>query len=140
MATKMGFEGKIYYGAGGATGTTEIGNSRDIQYNLDVDRGDTTVRGTAGTPPIKTSRVVAFGVSIEWTMLVKTDDTTLESLRTAAAAGTAVAIRTKDYAAGKGFDGDCELSVKHGKPLGGEQTLVFTAEPTDEVRAVSLYV
>lgn len=140
MATKMGFEGRIYTGAFGSTATGEIGNSRDINYNMDVDRGDTTVRGTGSTPPIKTGRVVAFGVSIEWTMLVKTGDTILETLRTAAAAGTPVAIRTKDYAAGKGFDGDCELSVKHGKPLGGEQTLVFTAEPTDETRAVSLYV
>ena len=137
MATRMGFEGKIFHGAAGSEGTTEIGNSRDIAYNIEPDKGDTTVRGTSGIP-IKSEKVVALGISIEWTMLHKTTDTSLDSLRAAAIAGTDIAIRTKDDATGTGFDGDCTLSVQRGMPLGGEQTLVFTATPTDETRTPTL--
>jgi len=134
MATKMGFEGKIYYGVKGSTGATEITNSRDINETFDVDKGDTTVRGAGTSPPIKTSRVVARSYSIEWTMLNKTTDTTLTALLAASVAGTAVAIRTESYSSGLGFDGDCNLSHKFGMPVGGEQTIVFTADPNAEDR------
>lgn len=137
---KMGFEGKIFYGAAGSTASTEITNSRDITYNMDPEKGDTTERGDGSAPPIVTERVTARVVSIEWTMLNKTSDTTLEALRVAAYAGLPVAIRTKDYASGKGFDGDVTISVSHGKPYRGEQTYQFTASPCDDDRAPQLYV
>lgn len=136
----MGFEGVILYGAAGSTAATAITNSRDINYNFDTEKGDTTVRGAGTSPPKKTSRVTALNVTIEWTMLNKSDDATLESLRVAAYAGTPVAIRTKDYSSGKGFDGDCILDVQHGKPIAGEQTVQFTATPNDDSRDPSLYV
>jgi hypothetical protein len=131
MATKMGFHGKIYYGAAGSTASTEITNSRDINYNIETEKAETTVRGTGTNPPQKTEDVVAVGTSIEWTMLEKADDTTLEALKVAVATGAPMAIRTKSHASGKGFDGDATLSMRHGKPLKGEQTLQFTASPTD---------
>jgi hypothetical protein len=140
MATKMGFEGLIYYGVKAATATNQLTNSRDINYNIESEQGDTTIRGSGSSPPINTARVTALGITIEWTMIDITSDTSLEALRVAAAAGNAVAIRTKDYSAGKGFDGDCNLTVKHGKPLKGEQTFVFTATPCGEDRAPQLYV
>jgi len=140
MSTKMGFEGEIYYGVAGSTAAIKITNSRDIQYNSEPDKGDTTVRGSGSSPPIKTERVSAIGITIEWTMLNKTDDTTLEALRVAAYAGNEVAIRTKDYASGKGFDGDVTLSIQNGKPIAGEQTYVFTGTPSDENRTPQLYV
>ena len=140
MPTKMGFEGKIYYGEAGSEAATEITNSLDISYSIDADKASTTTRGAGISPPVKTERVVAIGLTIEWTMLNKTDDATLTALRTAAAAGTPVAIRTKDNAAGKGFDGDVTLTQKDGMPLGGEQTFVFTATPTSENRAPLVYV
>ena len=140
MATKMGFEGLIYYGVAGSTASTAITNSLDISYSIDADKASTTIRGAGSVAPIKTERVVAIGLTIEWTMLNRTDDATLTALRTAAAAGNAVAIRTKDYSSGKGFDGDVTLAQKDGMPLGGEQTFVFTATPTSENRAPSVYV
>jgi len=126
---KMGFEGLIYYGAAGSTAATQITNSRDITITIDPEYGETTTRGSGSAPPIVTQTVVALGVSIEWTMLNKTDDTTLDALQTAAAAGTAVALRTKDYSSGSGFDGDVTISVNHGVPYKGEQTYQFTATP-----------
>lgn len=139
MTTRMGFEGTILYGTAGSTAATAITNSRDINYNIDPEKGDTTVRGDGVLVPIGTERVVKLGITIDWTMLHKNDDATLEALRVAAATGAAVAVRTLDEAAGKGFDGDVTLAVRHGKPIGGEQTLVFTASPEGETRTPVLY-
>src|SRR5688572_7844028 len=113
---RMGFEGKIYYGVAGAEATTEITNSRDITYTIDTEEGDTTVRGDGSGPPIETGRVTIRKVSaLTWQMTNTTGDATLLALWAAAAAGTPVAIRTKDKAAGKGFDGDVYLSINHTK-------------------------
>jgi hypothetical protein len=136
---KMGFEGEIFYGTAGSTGATKITNSQDITITYDIEEGPTTVRGSGSSPPINTSRVTALSFSVEWTMLLKSDDTTLENLRVAAAAGNPVAIRLKDYSSGKGYDGDCILNVNHGVPLKGEQTVRFTGKPNDDNRTPQLY-
>jgi len=130
----MGYEGWIYYGTAGSTAATLITNSRDIQENFEIEEGDTTMRGAGTSPPINTSRVTARGYSIEWTMTMKSDDTTLTALKAAAIAGTPVAIHTVAYSGSIGYDGDVILSFTHGKPLKGEQTLVFTAKPNDDLR------
>lgn len=140
MAFKMGFQGKIYYGAAGSTAATEITNSQDINYNIDIEEGESTVRGDGSAPPINYASVTARSVEIEWTMLEDSADATLEALKVAAAAGTPVAIRTIDYAGGKGFDGDVILRRRKGKPLKGAQTNQFTAKPHYATRAASLYV
>ena len=139
--TKMGYEGEIYYGVAGSTAATQITNSRDISISTDPEKGDTTVRGTGAAPPISTSRVTGITWSCDWNMLEKSDDATLEALKAAAAAGDPVALRMKDSATRKGFDGDVILSIKGGKPLKGEQTWDFTAEPTaDAGREPQIYV
>lgn len=73
-------------------------------------------------------------------MLNKDDDTILAALLAASYAGVPVALCTKDKANGKGYDGDVILKHKHGKPLRGEQTFEFTAEPNSDQRAPQLYV
>ncbi len=128
--TKMGFEGVIYYGVAGSTGATQITNATDISYDVDHETGDTTVRGDGSSVPLTTGDPTARSMSIEWTMINDTTDSVYEALRAAAAAAGGVAIRTKDYAAGKGFDGDCSITMKNGMPLKGEQTTVFTAMPS----------
>lgn len=139
--TKMGYEGEIYYGVAGSTATTKITNSRDITISVDAERGDTTVRGAGAAPPVGTGQVTGVNFSCDWSMLEKSTDSTLEALKGAATSGTPVALRLKDHSAGKGFDGDVTLNMKKGKPLKGEQTIDFTAEPTGEsTREPSLYV
>jgi len=140
MATKMGFEGEIYYGAKGGTASTKLTNSRDITESFDIEEGDTTVRGAGTSPPIKTSRVTARSYSIEWTMLNNTTDTSLTALIAAAVAGTAVAVRTKSYSSGLGYDGDMNISYKQGVPVAGEQTFQFTGKPNAEDRDPQLNV
>lgn len=125
----MGFEGLLYYGVAGATATTLLENTRDITTKLDVERGDTTVRGDSTQPPIKTSRVTARVIGMEFVMVNDKTDAALAALKAAAHSGTPVALRGKDYASGKGPDGDFNLSYSHPWPLAGEQVITFTAEP-----------
>src|SRR5687767_4149335 len=137
---KMGFEGEIFYGPAGTTGPTKITNSRDITETFDTGEGETTVRGVGTSPPIETSRVTSRKYGIEWQMVYKSDDTTLLALIAAAVAGNPVAIRTKSFATGKGYDGDMNVKYKHGKPLKGEQTLDFSGTPNDDSRDPQLDV
>lgn len=139
---KMGFEGLVYFSdTTGSTAATLLENCKDVAYNLEVDKGNTTVRGDSSAPPIETEDVTIRRVSIEFMMIKDTTDTALEALLTALYAGSAVALRLKDYSAGKGFDGDCTGTVANGEPLNGEQTLQFTFTPSRSYgRAPSLYV
>jgi hypothetical protein len=141
---KMGFEGKLYYGAAGSTAATLIQNiSGDVTCEVSTEQGETTQRGDGASPPLVTQSVVARSVSITFSMLEKAagDDAVLEALKVAAAAGTAVALRMKDHAAGKGFDGDVILSMKTTQPAKGASGYEFTATPTlDGGRAPQLYV
>jgi len=137
----MAFEGLIYYDAAGATAATQITNFRDANYNFDIEKGETTVTGDGSAIPITTERVTQRTVAIDFTMLNKSTDATLAALLTAATAGTPVALRLKDHASGKGFDGDVILSWQNGRPFKGEQTYQFTAAPTEEAgRTPQLFV
>lgn len=138
--TYMGYEGELFYGAAGSTGATRVENCVDLSYETGTETGDTTVRGDGSGPPIVTSEVVVVDPTITFSMLNVNGDTVLAALLTAVAAGTLVAIRTKDHAAGKGFDGDCHLTKRAGKPLRGQQTIEFTAKPSKRHRTPQLYV
>ncbi|KKL70193.1 hypothetical protein LCGC14_2107320 [marine sediment metagenome] len=105
--------------------------------------GSTTTRGTGSAPPITYQKVTALTWSCDFNMLEKTDDASLELIKTAAAAGTPMALKMEDYSAGKGFDGDVVFSHKQGKPLAGEATHDFTAVPCNDAttpRVAQLYV
>jgi hypothetical protein len=137
----MGYEAQLYYGTAGTTAATQITNAIDVDYNLDPERGDTTTRGTGSSPPVVTSRITAIKPTVTFKMLNKPADTTLASLITASTTGAAVAIRTKSYSSGLGFDGDMTLAMKEGAPLKGEGTFEFTCEATEESgRSPSLWV
>ncbi len=126
----MGFEGLLYYGAPGSTASTLLENCKDITIGGDVTRGNTTVRGDGSEPPIETEDVTIRKLQIEFVMLNSKTDTALEALKVAVGDGTAVALRGKDYAAGKGPDADFTLSKSAPWPLEGEQVITFTATPT----------
>jgi hypothetical protein len=130
--TRMGYEAQLFYGTPGSSATNQIENAVDIDYSVDPDRGPTTTRGDGLSVPIYSSRVTQLKPTVTWKMMNRPADTILASLLAAAATGAAVALRTKSYSSGKGFDGDVTLSVKEGAPLNGEGTFEFTSEPTEE--------
>lgn len=136
---RVGYEGVVLYGVAGSTAATSITESRDWSYNITTERGSTKTRGDGSVPPIETSRVTGRVASVTFQMLRKAADSTLASLMTAAAAGTPVALRTKDNTSGTGFDGDVVLEVNQGTPLNGEQTLEFTCYPNRDLREPLLW-
>lgn len=126
---KMGFEGLAYYGTAGSTATNLLTNCRDISENLEVEKGDTTVRGDSTVPPMGTEIVTKRTKSIELTMVNDETDTYLEAIRVAANLGNPFALRTKDYSSGKGFDGDVTAALSEPRPLAGEQVITITCTP-----------
>lgn len=130
MADRMGWEGQMFYGTAGTTANQQITKAKDITITRDVEKGNTTVRGNSTEPPIETEQVTIRKLQIEITILKNSTDTILAALMAAAAAGTPVALRGKDYASGKGPDGDFTLSQSDPWPLNGEQVVTLTATPT----------
>lgn len=138
---KMGFEGLIYYGVKGSTASTLISNRVDVSYDTDPQMAPTTVCGAGTAPPIETEGVCTIKHSITLKMKnAGSTDTVLQALRSAAASGGQVAIRTVDYAAYKGFDGDCNVKESYGGGIGSEQTFDFTLTPNNALRTPQLYV
>jgi hypothetical protein len=137
---KMGFEGLAYYGVKGSTAATLISNRVDLTFDVDPQMAPTTVAGAGTAPPVETEGVATLKWSATLKMKNVASDAVLLALRTAAAAGNAVAIRLKDYSAGKGYDGDVNVKESYGGNLNGEQTFDFTFTPNGILRTPSLYV
>lgn len=133
MAKKrMGYEAQLFYGTAGSTATEQVLNATDVDWSTEPERGDTTVRGNGLSVPIVTGQVTALKPQITFKMLAKDDDAQLADMIAAADTGAAVALKTKHYSSGTGYDGDWTLSKKYNAPLKGEATYEFTAEATDE--------
>lgn len=125
---KAGYQGILYYGTGGATAATQVTNATDINYAFSIVTDTITTRGDGSSLPIEENLAVGRKLDdLSWTMIEKSDDSTLTALKAAAGLGTVVALRTKSYSSGTGFDGDVYVSCKQGMPLGGKQTWDFTA-------------
>jgi len=136
VPTRMGYETQLFYGTAGAQAASQITNAVDVDYNLDPERGDTTTRGDGTSKPIITSMVTGLKPTVTFKMLNKPTDPALIALLAAASTGAAVAIRTKSYSGGKGYDGDMTFAFKEGAPLKGEGTFEFTGEATEEAGRV----
>jgi hypothetical protein len=139
-AVKKGWQGRVFSGTAGSTAATLLENTKDMSETKDTDKSNTTVRGQGLVPPVETESTSIRKWSFEWTMVNRASDTALEAIRTAEATGTPIALRTRDAVDGKGYDGDVNISSTHGMPLNGEQTLVFTATPNNDLREPQLYV
>ena len=137
---KMGFEGLAYYGVKGSTAATLISNRVDLTFDVEPQMAPTTVAGAGTAPPVETEGVATIKFSATLKMKNVANDAVLIALRTAAAAGNSVALRLKDYASGKGYDGDVNVKETFGGNLNGEQTWDFTFTPNGILRAPSLYV
>lgn len=141
---KMGFEGLAYYGAKGGTAGTLITNRVDISFDVDPQMAPTTVAGAGVSPPIETEDVA----TIKWSATIKMKNDAGEvspsgaivAFRAAAAAGGQIALRLKDYASGKGYDGDVNVKETFSGSLNGEQQFDFTCTPNGKLRVPQLYV
>jgi hypothetical protein len=132
MSKVMGFQGEAFIGTAGSTAATRLTNSRDLGYTFDNETGETTVRGNSDAPPMFSEAVTKRVAGGTIQMVHDTTDTALETMRVAAYAGTAIALRIKDRAAGKGYDGDINVkNISEPKPLNGEQIIEVTWTPNN---------
>ncbi len=127
---EMGYELKLYIGTAGATAATQVENATDVDYDLALEKGSTTARGTGGVVPIKTENAVSRNVTITWKMLNDPDDTDLTTIIAAAIVGGPLAITLTTGSGAVLFDGDCTVAKKYNAPLTGEGTYDFSATPT----------
>lgn len=132
---KAGYEGQLFVGNAGSQAALQVLNCEDLNYDNDNDKISTTTRGDGLSVPKKSEKVVAIGATVTFSMLEKPTDTILTTLRAAARSGAPVAVRTKSYATGTGFDGDMNLTVTHEMTLAGQSKYNFTGTPNDELRA-----
>lgn len=131
---RVSFEGKIYHGTAGSTAATEMGNITEVTENFTAKEAEVTEKGISGIPNTAVE-ITEMSYDISFTMYEKDGDTSLAAIRAAAAAGTPIALRTKAYDSGIGFDGDVVIVSKGlGKPMGGAQTHQFTAKVNTRLR------
>jgi phage head maturation protease len=125
---RMGFEGKIYWGTAGVTAGTELTLVRDASYNIDPTYGDTSDRGSL----FETSDVAMLKAEVQFETNNHDGNAFIAAARTAAVTGGAIALRTRDRAAGWGVDGDFCLRLEENQALKDAQRIRVIATPTDK--------
>jgi hypothetical protein len=128
MAKKMGFEGLLLWGAAGSTGTTELKIVRDVSYSFENSEADISDRNSI----IDLADVAGVKFGLEFEVNNQTTNAFIAAARAASIAGTAIAFRTRDVAAGWGVDGDFIVAVSETQPLRDAQRLAIKATPTDK--------
>ena len=124
---RMGIEGQLFYGTAGNTATTLATNVKDLTETIDPEDADISARGSV----IEQSGPGTIKVTLGWNSNWDPADAFLLALITAATTRTPIALRTKDYSAGKGLDGDFIITKQdHKEPLKEGQAVDFEARPT----------
>jgi len=130
---RIGLEGKLYWGAAGSTGSTELTIVRDASYKFDPDKADVADRASI----INYKRVTGVSFTLDFETNNDDSNTFVAAARAAAAAGTLIAFRTRDKTSGWGVDGDFSISLDESQPLRDRQAIKISAEPCNDNRAVT---
>jgi hypothetical protein len=130
---RVGFEGKLYWGAPNATAGTLLEIVRDASYKFDPTLADVSDRASI----IDYSRVagIKFGLDFE----TNNDDTNafVAAVRLAASTGTLIAVRSRDKTSGWGCDGDFNVALDESQPLRDRQAMKISLTPCNDNRAVT---
>jgi len=130
---RMGFEGKLYWGAAGTTGTTELVIARDVSYKFEPTRGEVSDRESI----IEYSRVAMVKFTLEFEVNNNDTNPFIAAIRAAAQAGTLIALRSRDKAAGWGVDGDFSVALDESQQLKDRQAIKVSCEPCNDNRAAT---
>jgi hypothetical protein len=128
MTKRMGFEGKLYWGAAGSTASTELTIARDVSYKFENTEADVSDRSSI----IDLVDVAGVKFSLEFEVNNQDTNAFVAAARAATIAGTAMAFRTRDKTAGWGVDGDFVVAVDESQPLRDAQRIKITGGPTDK--------
>ncbi len=133
MSIKLGMEAKLFYGAAGATASTELTNVKDVTLNLESGEADVTTRANAGWRA--TIGTLKTG-SVEFEMIWDSDDAGFTAIKDAYFNNTPIALAILDEAGGEGLDADFSVtSFSRKEALEEAITVSVTAKPTYSTRA-----
>lgn len=133
MSIKLGMEAKLYYGAAGATASTELTNVKDVTLNLESGEADVTTRANAGWRA--TIGTLKTG-SVEFEMIWDSDDAGFTAIKDAYFNNEPIALAILDEAGGEGLDADFSItSFSRKEALEEAITVSVTAKPTYSTRA-----
>ena len=133
MSIKLGMEAKLYYGAAGATATTELTNVKDVTLNLESGEADVTTRGNSGWRA--TVGTLKTG-SVEFEMIWDSDDAGFAAIKDAYFNNEPIALAILDGAGGEGLDADFSITnFSRKEALEEAITVSVTAKPTYSTRA-----
>lgn len=104
---RVGFEGKLYWGTAGTTAATELVIAKDVSYKFDPSLADVSDRESI----IEYSRTAMVKFTLEFECNNNDSNTFIAAVRAAAAAGTAMAFKTRDRTSGWGCDGDFSIGL-----------------------------
>lgn len=130
---RIGFEGKVLWGPAGTTAPTELVIVRDSSYKFEPTKGDTSDRESIQDY----ERVCGVKFTLEFETNNVHTNAFVAAARAAAAAGTLMALATKDRAAGWGCDGDFNIALDESQPLRDRQAIKISATPCNDNRAIS---
>jgi hypothetical protein len=130
---RIGFEGILLWGAAGATAATPLTIARDVSYKFDPTKGDTSDRGSI----IDYDRVCGVKFSLDFEVNNDDSNAFVAAVRAAAAAGSTIAFRTRDKAAGWGCDGDFTFSLDESQPLRDRQAIKVSVTPNNDTRNIT---
>lgn len=127
MGEKLGIECKLYYGAAGATATTELTNTKDVTLNLEKGEADNTRRSSGGWESIK---AVLKSASLEFDMVWDPGDGGFAAIKDAYFNNTPIALTALDAEGGEGLDADWEiLKFSRSEPLKDIVSVSVSAKP-----------
>ena len=133
MPIKLGLEAKLYYGAAGASPTTELTNVKDVTLNLEAGEADVTTRANAGWRA--TVGTLKSG-TVEFEMVWDTADAGFAAIKNAYFNNTPIALAILDGAAGEGLEADFAITnFSRKEALEEAITVSVTAKPTYSTRA-----
>ncbi len=131
-----GFQGGVFIGTKGSTATSQLVERTDITYNISNERAESTAAGDGSSVPLKTEEVVCASVEISWSMIYKTEDTSIATMIAAAISGDLIAVKIRRHASDADvFDGDCSIDIGSSMPLKENAKIEIKASPSRLLRA-----
>lgn len=130
---RVGFEGKLLWGTAGTTAPTELTIAIDVSYKFEPTKADVSDRESI----IDYDKVAGIKFSLEFNCTNNDSNAFVAAARAAAAAGSLIAFRTRDKAAGWGCDGDFSISLDESQPNRDKQQIKISATPCNDNRAIT---
>lgn len=129
----LGIDALLYVGTAGSTAATEVEQCQDLNYSF----GPVTSKVRTRASRNATSSVVGNDVTVSFTLVNKDGVAANTTIRSAAAAGTALAFRILDKSGGAGIDADFVISqFDEAQPIEGNEAYTVGLELNEDLRAL----